>query len=274
MSTRTYRGRIAPSPTGYLHLGHAKTFWTAHSRCRKANGTLVYRDEDIDIQRCKTKFAQAAVEDLGKLGLEWDEGPIRQSTRLELYRSALKKLAQSGHIYPCTHSRKQIANHPHVTRLTNGELLFPPSLRPPTKPHYSSVNYSTNWRFLVPMNRLITFEDGKQGLQSYHSQQDFGDFLVWRKDGMPSYELAVVVDDAEMQITEVVRGADLLLSTARQLLIYEALNRNPPTFYHEDLVTDDSGTRLAKQHGSLAIRTLFKQGYTRDSLRALWHQNS
>ena len=274
MSQRPYRGRIAPSPTGYLHLGHAKTFWTAYSRCREANGTLVYRDEDIDLHRCKAKYARAAVEDLRKLGLRWDEGPIRQSDRLNLYRAALETLAQAGHIYPCPYSRKQINESPDVRILSNGECLFPTSLRPPDGSYHPPLNYQTNWRFVVPGNRAIAYEDQKQGRQSYDTQKDFGDFLVWRKEGLPSYELAVVVDDAHMSISEVVRGADLLLSTARQLLIYEALEWKPPKFYHETLVTDDSGARLAKRHDSLALRILFEQGHTQKSIRALWHRTS
>lgn len=270
MSTNSYRGRIAPSPTGYLHLGHAKTFWTAFRRCREAGGTLVYRDEDIDPFRCKPRFAKAAVEDLTRLGILWDEGPVRQSKRLHHYRSALEKLARTGAIYPCPYSRKYIQEN-SVTRLSPaGETLFPQSLRPGPRTYDSPLDFKSNWRFRVPEKQSVFFSDLKQGPQSYRAGHDFGDFLVWRKEGVPSYELAVVVDDGEMRITEVVRGADLLVSTARQWLLYKALQWIPPEFYHEDLVRDDSGERLAKRKDSLALRVLFKRGHTNSSLQEMW----
>ena len=265
-----YRGRLAPSPTGYLHLGHAKTFWTAFERCRDADGTLIYRDEDIDFHRCKESFSQAAVEDLKELGINWDEGPIKQSLRTAQYVAVLEKLVSMNLAYPCNSSRKTIKEHPDTKLSRDGESIFPKSLRPAPFLPIESVNLNTNWRFKVPENRMVTFTDGKQGAISYECHVDFGDFLVWRKDGMPAYELAVVADDIDMGITEVVRGADLLVSTARQLLIYEALDAIPPEFYHEDLVTDDSGERLAKRKDSLAIRTLFAQGYTSESIRGMW----
>lgn len=274
MSELTYRGRIAPSPTGYLHLGHAKTFWTAFERCQDANGFLIYRDEDIDFHRCKENFSQAAIEDLKHLGIKWDEGPIKQSERSAIYIEALEKLVSLGLAYPCESSRKDIKEHPDTALSPEGEPIFPKSLRP----HHSSVsfplNLKTNWRFKVPDHRCVSFTDGRQGINSYTCNSDFGDFLLWRKEGMPSYELAVVVDDIEMHITEVVRGADLLVSTARQLLIYEALQASPPEFYHEDLVTDESGERLAKRKDSLALRTLFADGHSSDSIRRMWMPRS
>lgn len=274
MSKTPYRGRLAPSPTGYLHLGHAKTFWTAFERCRKAGGTLVYRDEDIDSQRSKDVFARAAIEDLQQLGIHWDEGPVRQSQRIPLYVAALERLISLDLAYPCHCSRKDINKHPETTVSSQGESIFPKALRPQTSSTASAVDLQINWRFKVPDDRKIAFVDAHLGPQSFISQVDFGDFLVWRRDGMPSYELAVVVDDIAMNITEVVRGADLLVSTARQLLIYDALKAPPPSFYHEALVHDKSGERLAKRNDSLALRTLFSQGHTLDSLQSLWKARS
>ncbi|MDA9765018.1 MAG: glutamate--tRNA ligase family protein [Opitutales bacterium] len=270
MSEQPYRGRIAPSPTGYLHLGHAKTFWTAFQRCQNSNGFLTYRDEDIDFHRCKDIFSQAAIDDLKQLGLNWDEGPVKQSQRSAIYIEVLEKLVSLGLAYPCESSRKDIKEHPDTILSAEGESIFPKALRPdPSSPTFP-LNLKTNWRFVVPDHRSVSFSDGRQGIKSYNCQADFGDFLLWRKEGMPSYELAVVVDDIDMRITEVVRGADLLVSTARQLLMYEALKASPPAFYHEDLVTDESGERLAKRKDSLALRTLFAEGHSSDSIRRMW----
>ena len=274
MNDRHYRGRIAPSPTGFLHLGHAKTFWTAFRRCRDAGGTLVYRDEDIDAQRCKSIFSQAALEDLSQLGISWQEGPISQSTRLELYEAALKTLVMEGLVYPCHHSRKTIRESSAGRTAPNGEVLFPVELRSQCPKPDKPIDLKINWRFRVPERRALWFRDKNLGTQTLTSGTDFGDFLVWRKDGMPSYELAVVVDDADMDITEVVRGEDLLISTGRQLLLYEAFGHSPPEFYHETLVKDERGQRLAKRNHSLALRTLFEKGHTIETIRQMWLQQS
>jgi glutamyl-tRNA synthetase len=274
MNSRPYRGRIAPSPTGFLHLGHAKTFWSAYQRCRNAEGWLIYRDEDIDPHRCKDEFSTAAIEDLKQLGINWDEGPIRQSERIPRYAQALVDLIGSGLVYPCEHSRKHIKDSQGLLTQSFEEPLFPIELRPKQNNSPPPMDLSKNWRFKVSEHALIRFEDRKQGSQAFRGQKDFGDFLVWRKEGVPSYELAVVVDDIEMQITEVVRGKDLLLSTARQWLIYDALGAAPPAFCHEDLVRDETGERLAKRKDSLAIRTLFSKGHTQVSLEKLWMESS
>ena len=272
-----YRGRIAPTPTGYLHLGHARTFWIAKERALKANGKLIYRCEDLDTARCKLEYSKAAIEDLRWFGCQWDEGPdiggpfepYNQSKRTHLFFKAWEKLKTAGIIYPCNQSRKDVANAlqaPHENE-EDREPVFPKNLRPPSSRGSTALSHgTTNWRFRVPDNRIITFKDLNKGVCVFKCQQDFGDFLVWRKDGQPTYELAVVVDDAAMQITEVVRGEDLLLSTARQLLLYEALGLNPPNFYHVPLVCDSNGKRLAKRHRSLSLRELRASGHTPEKL--------
>lgn len=273
-STNHYRGRIAPSPTGYLHLGHAKTFWTAFDRRNQAGGTLIYRNEDVDFQRCKDHFATAALEDLHQLGIQWDEGPYHQSQRTDLYVSNLEKLASLNLIYPSEVSRRQIREHPDTKLSETGEAVFPKALRAKGMVPRRPIDLEKTWRFKAPDSGHITFADKNLGPQSFECQIDFGDFVVWRKEGMPSYELAVVVDDIDMQITEVVRGADLLVSTARQLLIYEAMDVEPPNFFHESLVVDDSGERLAKRKDSLALRTLFAAGHTLETIKKLWNTYS
>jgi glutamyl-tRNA synthetase len=261
-----------------MHLGHARTFWIAQLRAQEAGGELVYRCEDLDTARCKPVFAEAAVEDLRWFGCSWSEGtdiggpfaPYRQIERMPFFLNAWKILKEAGVIYPCDRSRKDVADAiraPHEN-LKNREPVYPKQLRPPEGTGRTATSPgNTNWRFRVPDHRKIEFEDTNAGLRSFVCQHDFGDFPVWRKDGFPAYELAVVVDDAAMQISEVVRGRDLLLSTARQLLIYEALGLNPPQFHHVPLVCDSSGKRLAKRHRSLSLRELRAAGHTPETLR-------
>lgn len=273
-----YRGRIAPTPTGYLHLGHARTFWIAQQRAQEAGGNLIYRCEDLDPDRCKPEFAQAAIDDLRWFGCSWSEGPdvggthgpYLQSGRIPFFLDAWKSLKEAGVIYPCNQSRRDVADAtqaPHEDSV-NREPLYPKKLRPPVGTgRNATAPGNTNWRFRVPDNRKIEFEDSGAGFCSFVCQRDFGDFLVWRKDGFPSYELAVVVDDAAMHISEVVRGNDLLLSTARQILLYEALGLQPPRFHHVPLLCDSTGRRLAKRHHSLSLRELRAAGHTPEKLR-------
>jgi glutamyl-tRNA synthetase len=275
----TYRGRLAPSPTGYLHVGHARTFWTAQERARRHGGTLVLRNEDLDAQRSRPEFAAAMLEDLRWLGIAWQEGPdvggpyapYAQSERRAFYLEAWRKLLAAGFLYPCTCSRKdlaEMAQAPHA----DDEPLYPGRCRPdgPTVfPHASPAG--VNWRMRVPQGETITFDDGRQGRVSYVAGKDFGDFLVWRRDDVPAYQLAVVVDDAAMKISEVVRGADLLKSTARQILLARALGLPLPSYFHCELVNNAAGVRLAKRHDALSLRALRAGGVTPEEVRGAWH---
>jgi glutamyl-tRNA synthetase len=290
----SYRGRLAPSPTGHLHLGHARTFWTAYARAREAGGVLVLRDEDLDPSRSRAEFAAAMLEDLRWLGLDWQEGPdvggpyapYTQSKRRELYLDAWARLLASGHVYPCVCSRKDItraAEAPHeapdatgaqaagVRAAPDDEPHYPGTCRPREgeKPHFAESPVGLNWRFRVHDGEELFFEDLNRGRQSFIAGRDFGDFVVWRRDDVPAYQLAVVVDDARMRITEVVRGADLLKSTARQMLLQRALGLPTPAYFHCDLVTDERGERLAKRHESLSLRALRAAGLTPEEVRAL-----
>ena len=269
-----YRGRLAPSPTGLLHLGHARTFWTAQERARAAGGTLLLRNDDLDTARCRPEFVTAMQEDMRWFGLDWQEPMVPQSERIPLYRAALARLHAAGLIFPCSRSRRDVlaaASAPHDGE-ENDEPLYPPEFRPaagaPLPPLTDPI--AVNWRFRVPDSETLIFRDGHCGEQRATAGRDFGDFLVWRKDDAPSYQLACVVDDAAMGITEVVRGADLIKSTFRQLLLFRALALPAPTFYHCPLVTDERGVRLAKRHDALALRTLREQGHTPETLRAAW----
>lgn len=272
-----YRGRLAPSPTGLLHLGHARTFWTAQERARTGGGTLLLRNDDLDTARCRPEFVTAMLEDLRWFGFGWTGPMVSQSARIPLYRAALTRLYAAGCIFPCSRSRRDVlaaASAPHEGD-ENDEPLYPPKFRPaagsPLLTHPSPAQGDgVNWRFRVPDGVTLTFTDGHFGGQHAVAGRDFGDFLVWRKDDAPSYQLACVVDDAAMGVTEVVRGADLLKSTFRQLLLYRALGLTVPAFYHCPLVTDERGIRLAKRHDALALRTLREQGRNPVQVRSAW----
>lgn len=281
MSEGTYRGRVAPSPTGLLHLGHARTFWTAYERARARGGVLVLRNEDLDPQRSRPHFAEAMLEDLRWLGIVWDEGPdvggpsgpYSQSQRRGHYLAAWRELTAGGWVYPCVCSRKDLAaaaQAPHESGPADAdEHRYPGTCRPRAgAPVPSAVEPAgVNWRFRVPDGEAVSFADGRRGAQTFVAGRDFGDFLVWRRDDVPAYQLAVVVDDALMCITEVVRGADLLRSTARQILLQRALGRPTPGYYHCDLVLDEAGARLSKRHDALSLRALRETGLTPARLR-------
>ena len=247
------------------------------------------RMEDLDRERSKAEYAAAALEDLRWLGMNWDEGPdvggafgpYAQSERGEVYLAAWRRLREGGFLYPCRCSRKDLAaavSAPHegpdsgsnrgqdpedepvypgtCRPLRTGEGVFEISAEPGDDPR------GMNWRFRVPDGEAVAFEDSNLGPQRYVAGVDFGDFLVWRRDGVPSYQLACVADDAAMRIAEVVRGADLLKSTARQMLLNRALGFADPKWFHCALSVDERGRRLAKRHDALSIRELRRRGMT------------
>ena len=274
-----YRGRIAPSPTGYLHLGHARTFWIAHQRAETARGALIFRDDDLDGPRCTAEFSAAALEDLQWLGLRWQEGPdvggahgpYTQSERMPQYAEAFERLRAAGLIYPCKCSRQDVTRTLSAPHGGEEEPLYPGTCRPPQPVISPQPRAGVNWRFRVPHGETVSFHDGFFGEQHTVAGRDFGECLVWRKDDRPSYQLACAVDDALMRITEVVRGADLITSTFRQLLLYRALGHTPPAFFHCELMNDETGVRLAKRNDALSLRTLRAGGWTPEELRsAMW----
>jgi glutamyl-tRNA synthetase len=261
------RGRLAPTPTGLLHVGHAKTFALAAERAGAAG--LVMRIEDLDGPRCREEFETAAVDDLRWLGLAWTEGPdvggphgpYRQRERSAWYLEIWRRLEAAGAIYPSPHSRRDVEGAATAPHGDDAEPLFPPALRPLRREPATSPG-GVAWRFRVPDGRTIEFADALAGTVRRTAGVDFGDFVVWRRDALAAYELAVVADDHAMEIAEVVRGADLLTSTARQLLLYEALGWRPPAFCHAPLVCDATGRRLAKRTAGLAIRDLRAAGWS------------
>lgn len=262
-----YRGRLAPSPTGYLHLGHARTFWAAQQRARAAGGELLLRIEDLDRARCRPEFVEGIFEDLKWFGFEWTGEPIFQSQRIEIYREAFEKLRAAGALFPCVCSRQDVLRALGAPHAGEDEPVYPGTCRDRKFTEEELKGRQVNWRFRVPDGRVVGFVDGRSGAHSFVAGKDFGDFVVWRHDGLPAYQLAVVVDDAATSITEVVRGEDLLRSTARQLLLYEALGFSAPAFYHCELLMDEKGERLAKRHDSLSLRQLRAAGRSPTELR-------
>jgi glutamyl-tRNA synthetase len=265
-----YRGRLAPSPTGLLHVGHARTFWIAAQRRQQHGGVLILRNEDLDPRRCRPEFVSAMYEDLRWLGIRWSEGPdcggpdapYSQSERHSFYYEAWRQLRGSNAIYPCTCSRKDLAAAATAPNDTDDEPLYPGHCRSRPDAIQFQSPQGVNWRFRVPDGESIEFTDLQLGKQSFVAGKDFGDFVVWRRDDVPAYQLAVVVDDARMRITEVVRGADLLKSTARQILLFRTLGYSAPDYYHCELVRDSHGLRMAKRHDAASIRRLREAGMT------------
>jgi len=245
------------------------------------------RMEDLDTDRSRPEYSGAALEDLRWLGIRWQEGPDNggpfgpyvQSKRRAFYLAAWRKLLRRGCLFPCRCSRRDLetalgAPHEQARAAAGGKLealddepIYPGTCRGVTEVLASASGGpdtpgSMNWRFRVPDGEAVEFIDLNLGPQRFVAGKDFGDFVVWRRDGVPSYQLACVADDAAMRITEVVRGADLLKSTARQILLNRALGLDNPAWYHCRLMVDQHGRRLAKRYDALSLRTLRQRGVT------------
>jgi glutamyl-tRNA synthetase len=268
LSERPLVGRLAPSPTGAQHIGNARTYLLAWLSVRSRGGKLILRMEDIDSPRIKPGAAQQAIDDLRWLGLEWDEGPeiggphapYVQTQRIEHYRAALELLQSTEQVYPCTCTRSDVAaaaSAPHVgqegprypgtcstRRTVDAEMLLEQG-RP------------FAWRFRTSSTSL-ELQDRTSGTQICNVSEELGDFVVYKSDGSPAYQLAVVVDDIAMEVTEVLRGDDLLPSAFRQLELYRFFQAEPPSFAHVPLVIGEDGRRLAKRHGDTRI-SLFRE---------------
>jgi glutamyl-tRNA synthetase len=258
------RGRYAPSPTGFLHLGNARTALAAWLHTRSGGGEFILRIEDLDSQRSKPEFIRANLKELRWLGLDWDEGPdiggkyapYLQSQRFELYQKALETLHAQGQLFECYLSRRdlqEVASAPHEKMSVYGKQER--KLNEDMKEQKRLEGKTPSLRFHVP-DKTVRLEDSVCGLQLFSALHEVGDFVVKRADGEWAYQLAVVVDDIAMNITEVVRGEDLLQSTAAQLLLYEALGATPPTFAHVPLLADETGSRMSKRKGSLTLTAL------------------
>lgn len=271
------RTRLAPSPTGALHLGNARTFLINWALARQNGWGIVLRIEDLDGPRVKADAADGIRRTLEWLGIDWDEGPFVQSDDLVPYRDAMRTLARAGRVFVSNLSRAEIEAAASAPQEGTGEVPFPPSLRPPLDPGHPPDfdrldEEESNWRFVVPDGE-VEFVDQVAGAQRIDVAKTIGDFIVWTKRRQPAYQLAVVVDDHRQGITHIVRGDDLLTSAARQILLYRALgyrSTSPPAdwgggddfpspasphYYHLPLVIGADGKRLAKRHGDTRVDT-------------------
>ena len=270
MSERGYRGRFAPSPTGDLHLGHARTALCAWLAARSAAGHLLMRIEDLDRPRRVPGAEERILEDLAWLGLDWDEGPdvggpfspYRQSERLDRYEAAVSQLLSSGQAFPCFCSRAEVARAATAPHGPEDEgPRYPGTCRA-----LSGAQVSERSRTRRPSIRLrvepgtVTWSDAVFGVEEQDPSESIGDFVLQRSDGIFAYQLAVVVDDAAMEVSEVVRGEDLRSSTARQLLLFRALGLAAPRYLHVPLVLGPDGQRLSKRHGAVGVRALRASG--------------
>jgi len=244
--------RLAPSPTGALHLGNARTFLINWAVARQRDWTILYRLEDLDDARNKPGAADNLAAALRWLGIDWDRETPPQSADPEPYTSAMQTLARAGCVYPCDLSRKEIEEATAAPHQGEGESRYPPELRPADRPR-DFTDEGTNWRFVTP-DRDVSFTDELEGPQSFNPASEVGDFIVWTRRACPSYQLAVAVDDHRQGVTHILRGRDLLPSTARQSLLREALGLSPePAHLHVPLVVGPDGRRLAKRHGDTRL---------------------
>ena len=256
--------RLAPSPTGALHLGNVRTFLVNWALARRLGWRVVLRIEDLDTPRVKAGAIEETVDLLRWLGMDWDDGPTVQSADLGPYRAAMATLAAKGLVYPCELTRGEIeaaASAPHRPEGGDGggESVYPASLRPAARPA-AFDREGVNWRFVVPEGE-VAFVDGVRGDEAINVAGEVGDFPVWTKRGHPAYQLAVVVDDARAGVDRVVRGDDLVGSTGRQLLVYRALGLGPePVYWHLPLVIGTDGRRLAKRHGDTRVASYRDRG--------------
>lgn len=248
-SHRTYRGRFAPSPTGPLHFGSLVSALASWLDARAHGGAWLVRIEDIDAPRTVPGAAEDILATLERFGFHPDEAPVRQSARLDLYRAALDRLLATGHVYPCGCTRKEIADSQLHVHRRNTTLIYPGTCRDGLHGKRARA-----WRLRVPddadTDAMIRFDDRWQGPQSQDLATEVGDFVLLRADGQWAYQLAVVVDDAEQGITHVVRGADLLDSTARQIWLQQCLGVPTPAWLHVPVVTNAEGEKLSKQTGA------------------------
>jgi glutamyl-tRNA synthetase len=275
--TLTPTTRLAPSPTGALHLGNARTFLLTWALARQRGWRIVLRIEDLDTPRVKPGTIEATIDTLRWLGIDWDEGPIVQSTDLPHHRRAMETLAGRGFVYPSNVSRGEVEEAAASLALSAPQegahdVAYPASLRPGERPREFSDDGS-NWRFVVEPGSTPV-NDEFAGMRTFDVASIVGDFVVWTKRGTPSYQLAVVVDDHRQGVTHVVRGDDLLDSAARQTLLYRAMGLgDPPGYLHPPLVVGPDGRRLAKRHGDTRLDAYRARGVSAErviGLVAFW----
>lgn len=256
---QTPTGRFAPTPSGKLHLGNLLCAMLAYLSARAQGGRFLLRIEDVDVPRCPRSLAQQAINDLTWLGFTWDEAPLYQSDRSEIYRDALARLTDAGHTYPCFCTRAQLMSLA-APNLGDTQVIYPG-----TCARLSADEAAARALVRSPAIRLrvpeedVSFADGLYGRQTENLARDCGDFVLRRSDGLYGYQLAVVVDDALSGVTEVVRGRDILSATPRQIYLQRLLGYDTPAYVHIPLLTDAQGRRLAKRDRDLDLSALAKR---------------
>jgi glutamyl-tRNA synthetase len=251
------RTRLAPSPTGALHLGNARTFLINWLLARRDGWKILLRIEDLDGPRIKKGADRQAIEDLRWLGIDWDDALLYQSARMPAHRDAVRRLIDGGHAYPCVCSRSEVHSAASAPHAEDGSAIYPGTCRGRFRTIDEARRTSGREpaiRFRVP-DEMMEFEDRFAGRRRFDVARELGDFVIAKADGTPAYQLAVVVDDADMGVTQVVRGDDLLDSTPRQMLLYRALGivDRRPAYWHLPLVVGEDGRRLAKRHGDTRL---------------------
>jgi glutamyl-tRNA synthetase len=265
--------RLAPSPTGALHLGNARTFLINWLLARQNGWQILLRIEDLDGPRVKVGADRQAIEDLRWLGVDWDSGPIYQSPRGGVYRKAVERLLAEGKAYPCICTRREVESAASAPHAEDGAAVYPGTCRGKFKTMAQAEAAAGRVpvvRFAVP-DGVVEFVDGFRGPCRIEPAKELGDFVIMKADGTAAYQLAVVVDDAEMGVSDVVRGDDLLDSTPRQMLLYQALGmaERVPRYVHLPLVVGTDGRRLAKRHGDTRLESYRKKGVSAERVLAL-----
>ncbi len=269
MATPSVVGRLAPSPTGAQHVGNARTYLIAWLSARSRGGRVVLRIEDIDSPRVKPGAAEALRHDLAWLGLDWDGKPVVQTERLPLYQAALVRLQNGGHVYPCTCTRSDVERAASAPHAEHEGPVYPGTCAGRRAADAAGLGDRPYcWRMRAD-DAVVSFTDGFRGPVTLPLRETGGDYVVWKSAGTPAYQLAVVIDDADQGVTEVVRGDDLVPSTPRQLLLYQALGLAAPRFTHVPLVVGPDGRRLAKRHGDTRLAALRAAGVSAAALVGL-----
>lgn len=265
-------GRLAPSPTGLLHLGNAWSFWLAWLDVRSRGGRLILRMEDIDPARSRAEYAEAARRDLKWLGLDWDEEAPAQSGRGAAYDRALELLTRKGLIYPCFCTRKELRSLAGAPQVGDEGAPYPGlcrDLNPEERKRKEAEGRRAALRLRCPADKKWAFHDRVLGPRRLSLEDSGGDFALRRSDGVYAYQLAVVVDDLEAGVTTVVRGNDILASTPRQLYLISLFGGRPPEYAHLPLLVDHDGERLAKRHNSLTLAALRESGARPEAILGL-----
>ena len=265
----TPRVRFAPSPTGYLHVGGARTALFNWLFARHFRGTLILRIEDTDFERSSEEMVEGILEGMRWLGLNWDEGPFFQSQRLDLYRETAQKLLASGHAYPCFCTKAELEQRRAAATAAGRPPMYDRLCRaidPVIAAQRKVAGEASAMRFAVPDGGLIGFDDAVFGRVEF-ANAEIEDFVLLRSDGIPTYHLSVVADDIDMRLTHIIRGADHISNTPKQVLQYQALRVALPTFAHVPLILGPDKTRLSKRHGATSVLSYKEMGIVPEAFR-------